>query len=318
MIQSIIVPENGKVKNITSAQLSDVKNKTFVWIDVEDPTEEDFEFLRKNFPLHPLASDPVFESRLRPKIIDFQQHLLLVFHEPLMEQGKLSFSRAIFFIGKDFLITVHNQSLPSIDAIKELVNSSPKVLKKGSSFLVYDLLDQIVDNYFPILDELDDEIDNLESKMFLRDGKDTLRKVFSLKRKILELKRKISPVREVLSALSRHESKIIDKNALIYFRDVYDHAIRISDTIDIYRDLLTSILEVHISLQSNKLNEVMKVLTVIATIMMPLTLITGFYGMNIVFPEVELFNADSYFFILFLMLIVSGMLIMYFRKKKWL
>ncbi|MFH1391261.1 MAG: magnesium/cobalt transporter CorA [Candidatus Diapherotrites archaeon] len=318
MIQSIIVPENGKVKNITSAQLSDVINKTFVWIDVENPKEEDFEFLKKNFPLHPLAADPIFESRLRPKIIDFQQHLLLVFHEPIMEQNKLSFSRVIFFIGKDFLITIHNRSLPSIDAIKELVNNNTNFLKKGPSFLVYNMLDQITDNYFPILDELDDELDNLENKIFLGNEKDTLRKVFSLKRKILEIKRKISPTREVLSSLSRHESKIIDKNALIYFRDVYDHAIRISDTIDIYRDLLTSVLDVYISLQSNKLNEVMKVLTVIATIMMPLTVITGFYGMNIIFPEVGFFKADSYFFILFIMLIISGLMLLYFRKKKWL
>ncbi|MCR4335774.1 MAG: magnesium/cobalt transporter CorA [archaeon] len=318
MIQSIIVQENGKAKNITSAQFLDIKNKTFAWLDIENPTNEDFEFLRKNFSLHPLASDPIFESRLRPKIIDFQQHLLLVFHESIQEQKELSFPRVIFFIGKDFLITVHNRSLPSIDTMKELVNNSPNVMKKGSSFLVYEILDRIVDNYFPILDKLDDELDDLENKMFLDGEKGTLKKVFSLKRKILEIKRKISPSREVLSNLSRHESKIIDKNALIYFRDIYDHTIRISETIDIYRDLLTSILDIHISLQSNKLNEVMKVLTVIATIMMPLTLVTWFYGMNVIFPEVEFLKTDSYFFILFLMLIVSGMLIMYFRKKKWL
>jgi len=318
MIQSIFFLEGGKIKNVTSAQLNVVKTKNFVWVDVENPDKGDFDFLKKNFPLHSLACDPVFESSSRPRIIDFEKHLLIVFHEPILEEKSIAYSRLDIFLGKNFLITVHKNSLASIDTIKENLGDSPKIMKKGPSFLMYNLLDHVVDNYFPVLDDFDARADELESEVFLKADKNTLKKLFSLKRKVLRLRKRIGPQREVLAILSRHDSKLIDQDSIIYYRDVYDHLIMLSDMLDIYRDLLTSILDVYVSMQSNKLNEVMKVLTVIATIMMPLTLITGFYGMNIVFPEVQFFGPDSYFFIFFLMLILSVVMVLYFRKKEWL
>ncbi|MCR4369491.1 MAG: magnesium/cobalt transporter CorA, partial [archaeon] len=285
------------MRDITSAQLPEYAKKGFVWVDVERPSKEEFDLLQKTFPLHPLACDPVFEAHIRAKFIDFEKHLLLIFHEPLEEKGH-SFARIIIFVGKNFLVTVHPRSLPSIDSMRELAQKNPELVMKGSSFLTYHLLDRIVDNYFPILDDLDYALDDLEKKIFVSNGKQTLKEVFRLKRQILELRKMVSPGREVLASLARHDSTIISKDSILYFRDVYDHIIRISDTVDGYRDLLTSVLDVYISVQSNRMNDVMKVLTVIATVMLPLTLIVGFYGMNITFPEVGLFGENTYYFIL--------------------
>jgi len=318
MIQSILKYANNKVNNITSAQLAET-NKNFVWVDVEDPSKEDFDFLKKHFLIHSLACDQIFDSNLRPKLQDFENHLAITFHEPVQEDKSFFFSRLDIFIGKNFIITLHQGSLPSIDAIKENLSKNPNILKKGPSFMTYTIIDTIVENYFPVLDELDSLADEIEDKVFINYGdKETLKRIFYLKRRLIEFRKRISPEREILSTLSRTDSKIIDSKYSIYFRDIYDHLIRISDMVDIYRDLVTSVLDVYVSVQSNKLNEVMKVLTVIATIMMPLTLITGFYGMNVSFPEIDFFGAYTYYFIFVLMLIVSILLILFFKKKKWL
>jgi len=318
MIQSILNYENNKVNNLTSVQLSEMK-KNFVWVDVEDPSKEDFEFIQKHFLIHSLACDQIFDPDIRPKLQDFENHLAITFHEPIQEDKSFFFSRLDLFIGKNFIITIHKKSLPSIDTIKENLSKNPSVLKKGPSFMAYLIIDNIVENYFPVLDELDSLADEIEDKVFINHGdKETLKRIFYLKRRLIEFRKRISPEREILSTLSRADSKIIDLKYSIYFRDIYDHLVRISDMVDIYRDLVTSVLDVYVSVQSNKLNEVMKVLTVIATIMMPLTLITGFYGMNISFPEIELFGANTYYFIFVLMGIVAILLILFFKKKKWL
>lgn len=317
MIQSIIFLDSKKVKNITSAQLTDVKGK-FVWIDVENPTADDFTFLKKHFSLHPLACDTVFDSSLRPKLVEFDKHLLIVFHEPDPEDHGLNFNRIDLFVGENFLITSHKESVAAIDAVKETLDSNPGIMKNGPAFLTHNILDNVAESYFPVLDAIDSSTDELEDRIFSKNDNVSLREIFSLKKQILELRKKIGPEREVLTMLSRHELSFIDKNSIIYFRDVYDHLIRISEMLEIYRDLLTGILEVYVSVQSNKLNEVMKVLTVIATILLPLTFITGFYGMNVVFPEVEYFGLNSYFFIFFLMALLVVVMIFYFKKRKWL
>ena len=317
MIQSIIVLDSKKVKNITSAQLTDVKGK-FVWIDIENPTDGDFDFLKKHYSLHPLACDTIFDSHLRPKVVEFDSHLLIVFHEPDPQDYGVTFNRVDFFLGKNFLITSHKESVAAIDTVKEILESNPLIMKNGPAFLTHSILDNVVESYFPVLDAMDSATDELEDRIFLKDHDVSLKEIFSLKKQVLELRKKIGPGREVLTILSRHESNLIDKNSIVYFRDVYDHMIRISEMLDLYRDLLTSILDVYVSVQSNKLNEVMKVLTVIATILLPLTFITGFYGMNIAFPEVEYFGVNSYFFIFFLMTLLVVVMISYFKKRKWL
>ena len=317
MINSIFVLEGNKVKNITSAQLQSLKSKGFVWVDIEAPSEEDFEHLKNIFPLHPLACEASVRKNSRPRVTEFDEHLFVVFHEPFKGGKHVSFLQLDLFIGTNFLITTHSKSLVSIDTIKKNFEENPKLFKKGPSFIAYYLLDHIVDNYFPIMDDIDKMLDDVEDEVFINGSDGVLNNIFSLRRYVLELRKKVVPEREVLSTLARFDSKFIDQASTIYFRDIYDHTIRISEMVDAYRDLLTSVLDVYLSAQSKKLNEVMKVLTVIATIMMPLTLITGFYGMNINFPEVQAFGVNSYWFILGIMLVIAFAMVVYFKKKKW-
>ena len=317
MIKSIFQPDGPRVKTLPPEALP-VSKSRFTWVDVESPDENDFSALEKAFPIHHLAKSAVFDRFIRSKVIEFDEHLFIVFHEPVRGKSSLSFPGLGIFLGKNFLITVHNNRMASIDSVRNSVSEEPEIMKRGPSFLAYLILDHIVDGVFPILDDIEREADALEDYVFLGEGADSLSKIFQLKLKLIELRKRIGPEREVLASLSRHDSVFIDPGITIYFQDIYDHMIRVADLVDVYRELLTGILDIHISVQSRRLNEVMKVLTVIATLMLPLTLVTGFYGMNVVFPEVELFGGNSYFFILLLMVIISVLLIAYFRKKMWL
>jgi len=318
MIESILVFNNNKVDNVTSARLPDLDKKKIVWVDVQDPSSEDIAFLEKNFILHPLACENATEEKMRDKFTEFDEHAFLIFHEPFSNGKSLSFSRVAIFIGKTFLITVHKKSLMSIDEMKQTIEHDPKIMKKNPAFLAYFILDKAVENYFPIMENLDLKIDELEDLIFANDTNQLLNKIFLTRRQVLELRKKVLPEREVLTSLARFNSKFINEKSSVYFRDVYDHILRFSEMLDSYRDILTSFTDVYVSIQSNKLNEVMKVLTVIATIMMPLTVITGFYGMNIVFPEVEFLGVNSYWWVFVLMSVIAGLLILYFRKKGWI
>ncbi len=318
MIKSAIVFDSGKMRSIAPEQLSVPAQKGFVWVDVERPEQADYGFLEHLLPLHPLAWQAMQEPYVRPKITVFDEHIFIVFHEPLLEGKAVSFSRLGFFLGKNFLVTVHKKTLRCTDAVLKSLDINSSFLKKGPSYIVYALLDRMVDDYFPLLDSLDNKFDEAESKVLVHHDEKALEKIFTLKREILELRKKAIPQREVLSALSRHDSKTVEPSLIVYFRDVYDHMIRVDEMLDSYRDLVTSLLDAYISVQSNKLNETIKVLTVIATATLPLTLIVGFYGMNITFPELRFFGANSYFFILFIMLLVTIVMAVYFRNKKWL
>jgi len=318
MIQSIFVLNGSKIENITSAQLQEYSGKGFVWVDVEDSVDEDFEYLKNILPLHDLACDIVTRKYSRSKITEFDKHLFMIVHEPFEEGKKVSFLSTAFFIGDKFLVTAHKESLVSIDSVKRNIELNPSVFKRGPAYLVYLIIDGVIDEYFPILDSLDRNLNEVERLVFDNKSKATLTMIFNLRREVLDLRKKVIPAREVLGTLSRFESNYIPHKYSIYYRDLYDHLIRISEMIDAYRDLLTGILDVHISIQSQRLNEVMKVLTVIATIMMPLTLITGFYGMNIIFPDVALLGDNTYWFILIMMSAVVIIMLYYFKNKKWM
>ena len=317
MIKSIFVLEGGKVKDITSAQLQSRKSKGFVWVDIEAPSEDDFEYLNGIFPLHPLACEASLSKNSRPRVTEFDEHLFVVFHEPFKGGKHVSFLQLDFFLGANFLVTTHSKSLVSIDTIKKNFETNPKLFKKGPSFITYYLLDHIVDNYFPIMDEIDQMLDEVEDIVFINNSKGVLNQIFSLRRYVLELRKKVIPEREVLSTLAKFDSKFIDQPSIIYFRDIYDHLIRISEMVDSYRDLLTSVLDIYISTQSKKLNEVMKVLTIIATIFIPLTFVTGLYGMNFrLMPEITW--EYGYPAALLLMALMAIVMIVYFKKKRWM
>ncbi len=290
-----------------------------VWVDLEAPTEEESQILSTVFGFHPLAiEDCIAESHL-PKLDDFGDYLFLVLHGARRgdHPGTFTTVELNFFLGKRYLVSYHRQLSRSINRTKERCMKNSLALSRGMEFLLYEILDMTVDNYFPILDDFDEVVDELGRDVSERPTKETLNRIFSLKRDGMYLRRITSPQREILNRMSRDPFAVINKRAAIYFRDVYDHLVRISDLAESYKDLTTGLLEAYLSGVSNRLNEILKLLTVFTVVMMPLTVITGIYGMNFEsLPELKW--RYGYYAVLGLMVVVVGVMLGFFRRKKWI
>tara|TARA_Y100000310_G_scaffold313654_1_gene362251 strand:+ start:10285 stop:11256 length:972 start_codon:yes stop_codon:yes gene_type:complete len=322
MINSILCKENGKTVNLTSAMLKKaISQKKVFWIDVLAPTMEDLDFLQKNLGLHRLALEDCLSFTQRPKIEQYPNHLFMVVHDLHYLDGGLIFNEVDIFLGENFLVTVHAPPVNAIEKFQQRAKEEPNSFQKGADFLQYEILNDIVDAYFPVFDDIDDSIDEIEDQVFTNPTSNTLNKTFKLKRVVLELRKTVSPQREIVNEIIRGDFPYIKKANILYYRDIYDHLIRMHDLVDTYRDLITGILDAYLSVVSNKMNEIMKVLTTIATIVMPLTLVTGLYGMNFQFmPEIHTpwGQQFGYFFALGLMLAIALIMIFFFKRKKWL
>ena len=290
-----------------------------VWVDLEAPTEDEAQILSAVFNFHPLAiEDCIAESHL-PKLDDFTDYLFLVLHGARRAEvaGTFATVELNFFLGKRYLVSYHQQLSRSINRTKERCLKNSLSMSRGMDFLLYEILDGTVDNYFPILDDFDEVITELEQEAIHNPSPDILTRIFSLKRDGMALRRVTSPQREILNRLSRDPFMVINKRSAIYFRDVFDHLVRISDLAESYKDITTGLLEAYLSVVSNRLNEIMKVLTVFTAIMMPMTVITGIYGMNFKnLPELDW--PYGYHLTIGLMVVVAVVMLGFFRRKKWI
>ena len=290
-----------------------------VWVDLETPSEEDAQILSSLFDFHPLAvEDCLTESHL-PKLDDFGDYLFLVLHGARRgdTEGTFATLELNFFLGKRYLVSYHHHLSRSIDRTKARCLKNSLTMARGMDFLLYEILDGTVDNYFPVLDDFDAVVDELEHDMNRNPDKQTLNRIFSLKRDGMHLRRVTSPQREIVNRLSRDHFEVINKQAAIYFRDVYDHLLRIEGLAESYKDLTTGFLEAYLSVVSNRLNEIVKLLTVFMVVMMPLTVITGIYGMN--FDHIpELKSPYGYYGVLGVMVGVVVIMLGFFRRKKWI
>ena len=296
------------------------KKEKIVWVDVQKPTEKDMLFLEKHFSFHPLAMEDCMTTIQRPKIDRYENYLFIVLHAATVgaHKDKATSLEVDSFVGENYVVTVHLKPIPSVTSTWERCLKNAGIMSQGAAYLFYFLADALVDNYFPILEKLDKEIQKAEDAVFKDGDSLTLNKIFDLKENVLILRRIIGPQRETTNFIARGGYQpIIPGKLSIYFRDVSDLLARINDNLDTYRDMLTSALDGHMSASSNKLNEIMKALTIIATIMMPLTLITGVYGMNFRFmPEIEW--RYGYFVVVGFMISLGVGMLIFFKKKKWL
>jgi len=322
MIEIFTFSKQNGLRRITDAESLPglLKDETeSVWVDLEAPTEEETQILSSVFNFHPLAiEDCIGESHL-PKLDDFGDYLFLVLHGARRGDVPGSFKTVElnFFLGKRYLVSYHQPLSRSVNRTKERCLKNSLAMSRGMDFLLYEILDGTVDNYFPILDDFDELINELEHEAVRNPGKDILNRILSLKRDGMYLRRVTSPQREILNRLSRDPFAVISKRTAIYFRDVYDHLVRISDLADSYKDLTTGLLEAYLSVVSNRLNEIMKVLTVFTAIMMPLTVITGIYGMNFKYiPELDW--AYGYHAVIGVMAAIVIVMLGIFRWKKWI
>ncbi|MGB2706163.1 MAG: magnesium/cobalt transporter CorA [Candidatus Omnitrophota bacterium] len=321
---SIIVQEKNKSARVLESQDELAphlgKKDVFVWVDVRKPLQKDMQFLEKHFSFHPLAIEDCMTTIQRPKIDTYDRYLFVVLHAAILarHKDKATSLELDTFIGENYVVTVHLKPTDSVSSTWERCLRNPAIMSRGAGYLFYFMADALVDNYFPILEKLDREIQKAEDIIFKEADRKVLNKIFDLKENVLILRRILGPQRETMNFIARGSYQpIIPADLSIYFRDVSDLLARINDNLDTYRDMLTSAMDGYMSEVSNRMNEIMKVLTIIATIMMPLTLITGIYGMNFRFmPEIGW--RYGYFVIIGIMLAISAGMLLFFKRKKWL
>lgn len=297
--------------------LSDEEN--LIWVDLYNPTDKEAGILTDIFTFHPLAVEDCLSTVPNPKIDDYGGYLYVVIHginADALKRDELETHDLDIFLGKNYLVTFHKGYFRSIESVMERCRKNPALLQGDSESLMHKIIDALVDNYLPIIDELGEKVDELEREIIARASQQVLNKLFALKKDILYLRRIINPQREILRNMAGGEHKQICFECSLHFKDVYDHLFMISELIESYRDTLSGAMEAYLSVVSNRLNEVMKVLTIIATILMPLTLITGIFGMN--FDNIPLVKSSYGFSVTMgIMGIVVLAMLWFFKKKGW-
>lgn len=294
---------------------------TVTWINVEGIHQiEIIQKLGDCFCLHPLVLEDILNTDQRPKIEDFSDYIYIVLK--MLYRGSnegIVTEQVSIILGQNFVITFQEGREGDVfNPIRERVRSDKgRIRKMGSDYLAYSLMDAIIDNYFIILEKLGEDIEVLEDELVRNPNPRTLHAIHRLKREMIFLRKSVWPLREVVGTMERGDSAIIKAATRMYLRDIYDHTIQVIDAIETFRDMLSGMLDIYLSSISNRLNEVMKVLTIIATIFMPLTLISGIYGMNFRhMPELEW--PWGYPLVLSVMLGIAVLMVIYFWRKKWI
>ena len=292
-----------------------------VWVDMEAPTEDDDKILADVFHFHPLTIEDARETRNQPKVEAFPDYLFYIVHGVKLETNSYNFVTKELdgYLGKNFVLTYHHENFRSIDKVKQQVRNSPYVCGRGVDYLLHQIFDELVDLYVPVVDDFDTAISDIEDRIFRSKvaNDSILEEILDLKRSIARLRRVTSKQLNVLYRISRGEFPLIEEAHLPFYRDVYDHLLRVSDLAESYRELISGLLDIQFNVVSNRTNEIVKVLTIFSAIILPLSLIAGIYGMN--FDNIpELHTQDGYFITLGAMgLIVVGLLF-YFWRKGWI
>ena len=292
---------------------------TVVWVDFESPDDNETKFLTDTFRFHELAVEDAIAEVHHPKIESYDGMLYLILHGIVAHTTKQGFETldVDFFLGTHFLVTVHYHPSRSISAEKEVLRRHPALLAEGPCSLLHRLVDRLVDHYGPEVDALEDRLEALEQEVFAGHSH-PIRDLLRLKSDIASLRRVTLPQRDALSRLARREFAEIPDQLAYRFRDVYDHLVRLSDEAIFLQDRVTGLLDAYLSMQSNRLNQVMKVLTVIATIFMPLTVLASLYGMNVDLPHLPGGDGAQFWWVLAIMLTMSAGMLWVFRRMKWL
>ena len=288
------------------------------WVNLDGLNNHDMiEKLQAYFNLHSLLVDDLLSDQ-RPKAEEYEGYLFFTMKMLYrIEARVIDYEQVSFVLGHDFLISFQEKEGDLFDGFRDRIRLDlGKVRKKGADYLLYRLIDIIVDNYYNVLDKVGDFIEEIEENVYEDPSNKTFYKIQSLKKELIYLRKALYPLREALSKIVKGESEFIQEENMRYYSDVYDHVAHLIDSLDTYKDLISSLLDIHINAMNTKLNEVMKVLTVFSTIFMPLTFIVGVYGMNFdVMPELRW--PWGYYGVWGVMLVIVIVMIMYFRKKRW-
>jgi magnesium transporter len=290
------------------------------WLDIQGPNDDDLSLLEKVFGFHHLTIEDILHQDQRPKLEEYHGYTFIVlFTGSLAADGEVSFREHHMFVSRDYLVTVHDEPAELLVELAARVKRNPALTKGNPGFLTYLVIDQLVDSLFPLLESLDDRIDNLEDRILQNATPELLGDIYKLKHQVIELRKFIGAQRDLFQRLITHSIDIHGEELTLYWRDVHDHLIRQYETVDSLRDLLTGAMDVYLSTVSNRLNNTMKALTVIASLFLPLTFLTGFFGMNFLFLTGSLETKTEHFIVGIAIMLLSVVIqIYFFRRRGWL
>jgi magnesium transporter len=294
---------------------------TVSWINVDGLHDvESVRRLADHFDVHPLTLEDIVNTQQRPKMEEYGSYVYVVLKMLLYDEGsrRVEAEQVSIVLGRNFVISFQEKEGDLFEPIRERIRGGKgRIRKMGPDYLAYALIDALVDHYFAILERTGERIDELEERAISDPRPETLREIQGLKREMIELRRSVWPLREVISALNRSDSALVAEATKVFLRDLYDHTIQVIDTVESFRDMLSGMHDTFLTSISNRMNEVMKVLTIIATIFIPLTFIAGIYGMNFEHMP-ELGWRWAYFAVLGIMAALALAMLAFFKKKKWL
>lgn len=314
--------ETAKTTVVPGLNIQTVTHGKLTWVDIVQPTVKEIDYLRENYPFHPLDLDDTLSKIQRPKIDEYDDYLFMVLHFPVFNKATRVTvpSEVDIFIGENYVITLHAGNLkPLVQLFNRCKNEETgrkEHMGRSSGFLLYQIIDRLVDYCFPILNKIISNVERVEDRVFEEKLRETVQEISMLRRDIITFRRIIKPQVVVVASLEHKERPFLKEELEVYFGNITDHIGKILDALDDYREVIETLNDTHNALTSHKINDVMRVLTIISTIMLPLSVLSGLYGMNISLPL-----ADSQFafgFVVLIMAFVAGGMLVFFQKRGWI
>lgn len=296
-----------------------VGNANYImWLDIDEPYKEDMDWLKENFNFHPLDLEDCISLIERPKIDLYEDYHFLVMHFPVFDKitRRLSPIQVNVFLGTNFLVTIRKGYIKSLNRTFENVSKDKELLHKGTDYLLHKVIDDLVDYCFPILEKIRGNIQNVENMVFDGATRQTIRDILIIKRNIILFKNILDPQIRILRRIEVRDSKFIAEELEVYFGDIVDHLQKIEDSLESYGEIIEGLQDAHQSLVSNRINEIMKILTIISIMMLPLTLISSIYGMNIMLPIYK--SPFAFLIIISIMILMALGMFVYFKIKHWI
>jgi magnesium transporter len=318
---TVFVHQNGQTQVVDRVEREwlDPASGATLWVDLKAPGDAERQLLSGVFGFHPLSVEDAVSALQYPKIEAYPGYLYVVLHgiDAKPQHTQFATRDVDFFLGRNYLVTVHESNSRSIDSVHEVCTRHEHILKEGPVALMHRIVDRMVDNYQPVFEEVEARLGHLEEEAFA--GHERLsRRVLRLKRDVSTMRRVLVPQRDAIGRLARREFPTISDEMTYRFRDVYDHVVRLTEEAVLFQDRITGIFEVNLSSVSNRLNQVMKLLTVMSTIFLPMTVLTGMWGMNITIPHFPGGPDQQFWWIFGLMIIICLVMLVFFRRNKWL
>ena len=309
-----------KVVDDVSDIFEDLSSPDITWVNVYGLKVSDIIEICNSMNFHPLIQEDIVNTQQRPKLEEYEDHIFIVLKMINYNKQKddINIDQVSFILGERYLVSFQERPGDCFKIIRQRIREDKGIIRKmGADYLAYSLLDVIVDGYFTALERIGDRIEDIEDKLVLDPEIDTLHDIYEMKRVMIAIRKSVWPLREVINHLDRVSNKYFKEGTSLYIRDVYDHTIQVIDAVETYRDLLSGMLDIYLSSISNKMNQIMKVLTIIGTIFIPLTFIAGVYGMNFHYmPELEWRFAYPTLWVV--MIIITGIMLLFFKKSKWI